>query len=170
VQVFEFFQKDLSLSGICVSEDGYVIGIVTRNELYKRLSGQYGYTLYSKKPISSIMNGTFLQVDGNESIETVAKKAMGRGYENLYDFITVTRNGKYLGIVTIKDLLEKSFQVELYNAIHVNPLSQLPGNVLIENELEKCINSPYEYTVLYFDINNFKAYNDVYGFETATGC
>ncbi len=165
MQIYEYLQKDRSLPGVCVVEDGEVRGVVTRDELYKRLSGQYGYTLFSKKPVSAVMSTSFLQVDASESIESVSKKAMARGYENLYDFITVTRDGKYLGIVTVKDLLEKSFQAELYNAIHLNPLSRLPGNVLIESELEKCIDCPYEYTVLYFDINNFKAYNDVYGFE-----
>lgn len=164
-QVLNIMEKDLSLPGLCVTDNGLVRGVITRNELYKRLSGQYGYTLYANKPISHIMAKKFLQVDYHDSIDTVSKKAMSRGYENLYDFITVVKDGKYYGIVTVKDLLEKSYQVELYNAIHLNPLSELPGNVMIENELEKCLNSSFEYYIMYFDINNFKAYNDVYGFE-----
>lgn len=82
----------------------------------------------------------------------------------LYDFISVTRDQKYCGVVTIKDLLEKTMEVEVSNARHLNPLSGLPGNLLIERNLEKCIASEGPYTVLYVDIDNFKAYNDVYGF------
>ena len=163
--IFDLMRHDLSIPGICVTEDERVAGILTRSDLYRHLSGQYGYNLYAGKPVETIMNRQFLQVDYHESIETVAKKAMSRTFENLYDFITVTQDGKYFGIVTVKDLLEKSFQVELNNAKHLNPLSELPGNVLIEQRLEECIRSGEEYKILYFDINNFKAYNDVYGFE-----
>ena len=47
----------------------------------------------------------------------------------------------------------------------MNPLSELPGNLLIEQQLEKCLDSKDNNCILYFDLDNFKAYNDVYGFE-----
>ena len=56
-------------------------------------------------------------------------------------------------------------EVEVSNAKHQNPLSGLPGNLLIEHNLTKCVTSEESFTVLYVDIDNFKAYNDVYGFE-----
>ncbi|MFB0919737.1 MAG: bifunctional diguanylate cyclase/phosphodiesterase [Oscillospiraceae bacterium] len=164
-QVFDIMEKDRLLCGLCVTEDGYVKGIITRNELYRRLSFQFGYSLHSNKAIETIMCKEFLCVDYHDSIETVAKNAMNRDFEKLYDFVTVTKDGKYFGIVTVKDLLDEALQIGVNNARHLNPLSGLPGNVTIEKELEHCINSDEEYTILYFDLNNFKAYNDVYGFE-----
>ena len=133
-------EKNSTLSGICIAEDEYLLGVVTRSELYKCLSGRYGFALYANKTIDKIIRKDFLQVDYHESINTVAKKAMNREFEHLYDFITVTHVGKYYGIVTVKDLLEKTIQVEVNNAKHINPLSELPGNVLIEKKLEACIN------------------------------
>ena len=164
-QVFDIMEKDRSISGICITEDGNIEGIITKGELYRRLSFQYGHSLYSNKAIETIMSREFLCVDYHDSIESVAKNAMNRDFENLYDFITVTKEGKYYGIVTVKDLLEQALQIGVNYARHLNPLSGLPGNVTIEKELEHCINSAAENSILYFDINNFKAYNDVYGFE-----
>lgn len=46
----------------------------------------------------------------------------------------------------------------------VSPLTGLPGNVKIQTELKKKISSKVPFTVLYLDLDNFKAYNDVYGF------
>ena len=106
-----------------------------------------------------------MSVDHKMSIDKVTKIAMQREPDKLYDFITITKEGKYLGIVTVKDLLEKAIQIEIVNAKHINPLSELPGNLLIERHLEVCIASKRSYTVLYFDIDDFKSYNDVYGFE-----
>ena len=46
----------------------------------------------------------------------------------------------------------------------VSPLTGLPGNVQIHAELKKRISRRETFSVLYLDLDNFKAYNDVYGF------
>lgn len=46
----------------------------------------------------------------------------------------------------------------------VSPLTGLPGNVQIQTELKKRLLRKDTFQVLYFDLDNFKAYNDVYGF------
>ena len=46
----------------------------------------------------------------------------------------------------------------------ISPLTGLPGNVQIHAELKKRISNHEEFSVLYLDLDNFKAYNDVYGF------
>ncbi len=45
-----------------------------------------------------------------------------------------------------------------------NPLTGLPGNVTIAQYINKCIKSQQCISVLYCDLDNFKAYNDKYGF------
>ena len=46
----------------------------------------------------------------------------------------------------------------------MSPLTGLPGNVQIHAELKKRISGKEAFSVLYLDLDNFKAYNDVYGF------
>ena len=46
----------------------------------------------------------------------------------------------------------------------VSPLTALPGNVQIQTELKKRLLRKETFQVLYVDLDNFKAYNDVYGF------
>ena len=46
----------------------------------------------------------------------------------------------------------------------VSPLTGLPGNVQIHAELKKRLSKKEPFSVLYLDLDNFKAYNDVYGF------
>lgn len=46
----------------------------------------------------------------------------------------------------------------------VSPLTGLPGNVQIHAELKKRISRRETFSILYLDLDNFKAYNDVYGF------
>lgn len=46
----------------------------------------------------------------------------------------------------------------------VNPSSRLPGANAIEVEIEKRITSGEQFAVCYADVDNFKAYNDYYGY------
>ena len=47
----------------------------------------------------------------------------------------------------------------------VSPLTGLPGNVQIQVEIKKRILRKKEFAVLYLDLDNFKEYNDIYGFS-----
>jgi PleD family two-component response regulator len=46
----------------------------------------------------------------------------------------------------------------------MSPLTGLPGNVLIEREIDRRIEEGTEFAVLYADLDHYKAYNDRYGF------
>ena len=46
----------------------------------------------------------------------------------------------------------------------VSPLTGLPGNVQIQAEMKKRLLNKEDFVMLYLDLDNFKAYNDVYGF------
>lgn len=79
----------------------------------------------------------------NESIEYFIKKPVDEGY--LY--------------YTIKNLTRL-----LKTNRRISPLTGLPGNVQIQAELKKQLTKKKDFSVLYLDLDNFKAYNDVYGF------
>jgi len=48
-------------------------------------------------------------------------------------------------------------------AENANPLTKLPGNVMIQEEVEKRIKAGEKFAVIYCDLDNFKAFNDKYG-------
>ena len=52
----------------------------------------------------------------------------------------------------------------IYINRRVSPLTGLPGNVQIQAEMKKRFTSKETFAMMYLDLDNFKAYNDVYGF------
>jgi diguanylate cyclase (GGDEF)-like protein len=48
-------------------------------------------------------------------------------------------------------------------AENANPLTKLPGNIVIREQIESRIRLGKKFTVIYCDMDNFKAFNDKYG-------
>ncbi len=162
----DFFKNNHgNIEGICILEKGEVAGLIMKNDINAILSGQYGYSLYAKKPVRKIMDATCLTVDYSTPINVVAELAMSRTQEKIYDNIIVTKGLKYWGIVSVIKLLKQFLMMEKSTALELNPLTGLPGNTLINKALEDAIQLKNPIVVLYIDLDNFKIYNDIYGFE-----
>jgi len=54
-------------------------------------------------------------------------------------------------------------------SLDANPLTRLPGNTSIMEEIQQCINRKQKFAVAYIDLDKFKIYNDHYGFEKGDG-
>ncbi|MCP4714529.1 MAG: diguanylate cyclase [Deltaproteobacteria bacterium] len=51
-----------------------------------------------------------------------------------------------------------------YRTLDPNPLTRLPGNTSILREIQRLLDLRHEIVIAYLDIDNFKAFNDKYGF------
>ncbi len=151
--------------GACVIEAGRICGLVMRNRLNESLSRQYGYSLYANRPIDRVMSPATLVVDYSTPIGAVTEMALSREGQAVYDNIIVSRHDKYESMVSVISLLQHAMEIERSYALELNPLTGLPGNVQINRVLLETIRNGMEMCLLYFDLDNFKVYNDLYGFE-----
>lgn len=158
---------DPNITEVAVVDDkGIFLGTLTKYLVLQTFSGMYGYSLNSRKKACEVMDSSCLTVGLNTSIETAAKMAMARCQTYIYDSVPVidatTRN--YFGFVSIKDLLLAAVNIQVKRAAACNPLTGLPGNIVIDERVEKLIAGKDPFSIIYFDLDNFKAYNDAYGF------
>ncbi|MDR2692604.1 MAG: GGDEF domain-containing protein [Chitinispirillales bacterium] len=163
--IYDALNRDKAITEFTVVDGSAPLGFMTRSMVNELLGGRYGFWLNSKKSIGEVVNNDFLKVDCRMPIDYVTKLAMQRPQESLYNPIVVVDEEGYYGVVTIKDLLDAYSKIEVEAAISANPLTKLPGNLIIEGEITKRIFGQEPYCIIYIDIDNFKAYNDAYGFE-----
>ncbi len=164
-EVKTLFEENTSLSGIVVVENNRPCGLVMRQHLDRHLGKKYGVALYYEKPISNIMDKMPLAVDSGTPLELVSQVAMNRNKMKLYDNIIVTRDGFLQGIVSVQTLLDTTTRIRLELAKGANPLTGLPGNIAIEQEHQRCFRNGECCSIIFIDLDNFKSYNDKYGFE-----
>jgi len=75
------------------------------------------------------------------------------------DYITKSIDPKERA-ARIKSVLRRNLQ-----NLDSNPLTRLPGNTKIQEMIQNRMQSGVQFTVAYTDLDNFKAYNDKYGFD-----
>ncbi|MGD9677643.1 MAG: GGDEF domain-containing protein [Vulcanibacillus sp.] len=160
-----FYQEDDEKVVVIVNDKTLPIGLVMKEKFNQELITSYNKELYWNKPINYIMDNKPLVVENITPIDTVAQMSIARDHKQLYDDIIVTKNKSILGVVSSKSIIKFLANVKIDLVRQANPLTGLPGNQLIHNEINKRIKINEEFTLIYADINYFKWFNDKFGFR-----
>jgi diguanylate cyclase (GGDEF)-like protein len=163
-EVMYHFQHQQELTMLPLVDNNIASGIIFRDRFLSKLFfSRYGLELYGKNPIHSFVNKTPLNIDHNTPLETVSQQLTSNA-DNEAAFI-VTRHGEYLGVATLLDLLEEITCQQIMNAKHANPLTLLPGSVPVNDRIDQLLANKTAFAFAYFDLDNFKPFNDVYGYS-----
>ncbi|QGQ97581.1 GGDEF domain-containing protein [Paenibacillus psychroresistens] len=163
--VADYFTLNEVASGVVITSANKPIGLVMRERLFQQLAGQYGFSLFWKRSIESAMDPEPLVVDEFLQVEQVSQMAMSRLHNKLYDYVIITSNGFMSGVSSVQSILACITNVRLESARVASPLTGLPGNIQIHRELQKRASSNQKFSVIYADLDYFKWYNDLYGFQ-----
>jgi diguanylate cyclase (GGDEF)-like protein len=106
-----------------------------------------------------------LLTEKNTPVENVAREAMSRKKSKIFDHVVCVDQGELVGVVSVQNMLDNMAKHQVEMAKGANPLTGLPGNVILELEVERRSISSKPFSVVYADLDNFKVYNDSYGFK-----
>lgn len=162
--VIDLFRKTKSLQSIAIIQNDEPQGMVYRNTMLELFSGRFGRDLHSKKPIAEFMQPALI-VEHDMAVEDVSNTITDNKQLDLAQDFIIAKNNKYLGVGQIRDLLKTITQLQINNARYSNPLTGLPGNVPIYETVDQLLQSGEDFHVAYCDLDNFKPYNDVYGYS-----
>jgi len=156
---------------ITLSEENY--------EVYEARDGEEALGIIKSKPLDLILlDYKIPKIDGRQACRLIKKDLLLRHVP----IIMVTAKGdisdKVGGIdAGADDYIVKPFEPKELLArirmilrrterdLQANPLTRLPGNVAILNELSRRLEAKSSFAVCYIDLDKFKSYNDKYGFE-----
>lgn len=163
--VFARFESEPELHALPVVEAGRPVGMINRHTLIERFARLYQRELYGKRPCSLFMDSRPLIVDCDTAINEVSAKLGSAQRHQLYDGLILTVHGRYAGVADTQDVMVQISEMQMRSARYANPLTQLPGNVPLNEHMDRLIENNAPFVACYVDIDHFKPYNDAYGYR-----
>ncbi|WP_298753635.1 GGDEF domain-containing protein [uncultured Arcobacter sp.] len=143
------------------------MGVIYEVDIKQISYSQYGLSLAQNKSYNSKISKYVKPVISVESSWGIDKALEIFNHDPNSSGIFITKANKYAGFIDLRSLLQLSHKRNLEIAENQNPLTRLPGNKQIELFIYKSLKNREKYTshILYFDFDNFKPFNDHYGFR-----
>lgn len=141
------------------------VGIIMEKDLREYIYSPYGRELLTSK-LHNITISEFLKKTPIIDIRSKVEDALNLivNYNSIGVF--VTNDMVYLGFLTNISILKILNDIRLQQAFETNPLTGLPGNTLISENINNSLSDEENYYYLiYFDFDNFKPFNDKFGFR-----
>lgn len=164
-EVYAIFEACTHLNSLPVVKQGLPLGLISRYSFVDYFARLYVRELYGKKPCNLLMDSKPLIVEHGLGLHALSDLITRMEPHHLSNGFIVTENGTYLGVGSGHALLRTITQMQIDAARYANPLTMLPGNVPINEHIDRLIAADAEFVASYFDLDNFKPFNDAYGFR-----
>jgi GGDEF domain-containing protein len=165
--VFEIFRRSPQQSFFpVVDAGGAPRGIIHDRDLKEFTYRPFGRDLLQNKAFKRRLS-TFLTpcptVDINTHAERILEIFAGA---RASDAVIVTENLAYIGVLSAAALLNVMNEKKIRQAQDQNPLTKLPGNLSISDHVAlTALDGDQRRFFCYFDFDDFKPFNDKYGFQ-----
>ncbi|WP_390904076.1 EAL domain-containing protein [Shewanella phaeophyticola] len=146
------FSEQPALQSIVIVDNDLVLGLINRSALLELFSTPYGRSLHENHPAHIVMDTEVLQIDANEPLINVSQLLTSDSVNNVAQQFIILRHQKLIGIGHTKDLLQRITEHRIKMARHANPLTNLPGNVPIQEELKRLKLQNKSYYLAYLDL------------------
>jgi len=164
--IVDLFHRDDQLLAIPVlNAQQQPIGVLRSLHVLKRSTERYFMDIFDKRSCVELMDANPLVFDVSTPLRAMSDAMANLDERLLVDGFIVTRDGAYFGSGRSSDLLKAVSDLQVHAARYANPLTLLPGNVPIDNHLDRLIEAGESFAAVVWDIDNFKPFNDVYGYR-----
>jgi diguanylate cyclase (GGDEF)-like protein len=162
--VAQIFSGHQSLHALAVLEGSRPVGIINRAQFMNEYSKLYYREVWGRKSCTMHTNRSPRIVERDHNIDELVGILTSEDQRYLNDGFIVTENGHYVGLGTGDQLVRSVTETRIEAARHANPLTFLPGNIPISQHIERLLKKQVHFVACYADLNNFKPYNDYYGY------
>jgi len=159
------FDADRSLTQLPVVDDeGILHGALYEEDIRDLLLSNFGRALLANRGVNTRVKRYIRRCPVGEAhgvVEAIVNSYVAaEGATGLM----LVHDSRYVGYLSNHAVLRLASEREVSDAREQNPLTQLPGNQSINRHIAEILTEAGPATLVFIDFDNFKAFNDTYGF------
>ncbi len=158
------FHARPELHALAVVDGQRPVAIISRTGFLNEYAKPYYREIWGRKSCMKTANDQPRLVERDHNVDELVGILTSEDQRYLTEGFIVVDNGRYIGLGTGDQLVRSVTEVRIEAARHANPLTFLPGNIPISQHIERLLDSGAEFVACYADLNNFKPFNDQYGY------
>lgn len=165
--VFESFRlSEKSQFFPVINRNREVVGIIRESSFKDFAYSRFGRQLLENPRYGGSIHNYISRFPVADIESPVEKLLQIVAQNDSYEGVLILEGLKYVGFLSAMSLLKIVNEKNLNIAREQNPLTKLPGNTLIHEYISSAISERENSSFfIYFDFDNFKAYNDKFGFR-----
>ncbi|MCF8157503.1 MAG: phosphodiesterase [Rhodoferax sp.] len=157
------------LHAVALLDQEKPVALINRAQFMNEYSKLYYREVWGRKSCEIHANFQPRLIEREHSVDELVGILTSQDQRYLTDGFIVTDNGRYVGLGTGDQLVRSVTETRIEAARHANPLTFLPGNIPISQHMERLIEKGVRFVACYADLNNFKPFNDHYGYWKGDG-
>jgi diguanylate cyclase (GGDEF)-like protein len=188
--VANFFKCNPLLPGVILTQDQDFFGMISRQRFLERLSRPYGIELFLKRPLKLLYRWEkkeVLMLSGSTPILEATEMALQRLPDLVYEPIVVQVEPQSYRLIDMYQLLlaqskihklANQFLHQLYHELQIQAsldgLTQVANRRFFDQYFEQkwlqLKSTEFPLSLIFADVDYFKAYNDSYGHQAGDDC
>lgn len=167
ISIFDKFKQEETASFFpVVNAYDEPVGIIRESAFKEYIFSKFGRQLLENPTFGKDISRFISRIPMADIHSSVEKLIETYTHYNNNEGLIMVDDMKYVGVLGTKALLKIINEKNITQARNQNPLTRLPGNTMIHEYISQCLaDESSTYHFVYFDFDNFKPYNDKYGFR-----
>jgi GGDEF domain-containing protein len=157
------FAATPALGALPVARGEELLGVVSRVQLEVIAAGADAERQLAR-PCSEVADGAPIRVEASLDVGALTALLVESDSRRLADGFVIQGQGRYLGMGTSADVMRALQNSRVLAARYTNPLTMLPGQVPINEHLERLLARQLAFTTWFVEVDQMRGLNDCEGF------
>jgi len=196
-EINSVFKQKPNLPGAIISENGKLVGVISRKKYAEYMSRPYSLDLFLNRPIQNLhdfIKTDFLLLPGKTSITKAMQKLIERSLDLIEEPLVIEIAPQVYRLLDVNQLIVAHSEIQiyakhliskLYKEIKISnsklkELATIDGltgvsnrrkfDEFLEREWKRGIREQIPISLILSDVDCFKSYNDTYGHQAGDSC
>jgi EAL domain-containing protein (putative c-di-GMP-specific phosphodiesterase class I)/GGDEF domain-containing protein len=159
------FQASPGLAAVpIVDRDGQVTGVLSRTQI-ELLAAAPDPARLTSRPCGEVADEAPIRVEADLGLGGLTALLVESDARRIADGFVIVSGGRYLGMGTSADVMRALQSSRVLAARYTNPLTMLPGQVPINEHLERLLRNRVRFAAWFVEVDQMRGLNDGAGFE-----